>query len=406
MTVLLSGALWAREQIPEKPPENIGQPVNTPGDEFSPSVTEDGSVMIFNAKRGGEKYQNLYFCKRTDKGWSEPRPFSGMNSKYNDEAPFLTPDGKLLFFSSDRDGSAEMPKDAKGRIRVSFDIYMSTRTPQGWTPPRRVSPPINSIHHERSPTFDVETRTLFFARWQFGDPTGSKIYAAKFTKSGFSKPVALPDSINAGHREAAFVPQGGGLFHFASTRPGGKGGFDLYQVQRDDEGKFGSVTNAGETVNSPGDDIYFSRRGGLFYLSSNRAGGKGRYDIYGKSAVLFKQTDKGRVFTTRSIHFDHDSAELRPESFPILDKLAGFLKDKSEVKVEITGHTDLNGTADYNKDLSRRRALSVRDYLVHKRGLKGDRFVTRGAGMSEPLVAKKGPGYNERNRRTEFRIIE
>lgn len=404
-TLALSAALAARELLPEEAPENLGGPVNSAGDEFSPSVTEDGSVMVFNAKRAGERYQNLYFSKRTKTGWSEPRAFSGMNSKFNDEAPFLTPDGKLLFFASDRDGSFEMPKDAQGRVRVSFDLYMSSRTPQGWTPPRKISSPINSIHHERSPTFDVETRTLFFARWKFGDPSGSKLYAAEFTEKGFGEPQELPATINSGHREAAFVPQGGGLFHFASTRPGGRGGFDLYAVERDDSGAFGEVRNAGPVVNSEGDDIYFSRRGDLFYLSSNRPGGKGRYDIYGKSAVMFEKTAKGEVFTTRSIHFAHDSAELRPNSHAILDKLIAYLKQRDELRLEITGHTDLNGKPDYNLDLSRRRALSVRDYLVRTGKLSEDRFVVRGAGMSEPIVAKKGPGFDHRNRRTEFRVL-
>ncbi len=395
----------AREQLPERPPENIGAPVNTPGDEFSPTVTEDGTLMIFNAKRGTERYQNLYFAQRSATGWSEPRPLPQVNSAYNDEAPFLTPDGKLLFFSSDRDGSAEMPKDAQGRIRVSFDLYMSSFENGAWTAPRRLDGPLNSIHHERSPTFDVETRTLYFARWQFGDPSGSTLYAAKFTEKGFEPPVALPASINSGNREAAFVPQGGGLFHFASTRPGGRGGFDIYAVEQGESGAFGEVRGAGEVVNSEGDDIYFSRRGGLFYLCSNRADSAGRYDIYGKSAVLFEKTARGDVFTTRSVHFDHDSAVLRPESHAILDELAGYLNAHADLKLEITGHTDLHGTAEYNQDLSLRRAGAVRDYLVSRKQLAPGRFTVRGAGFSEPVVARKGAGFDERNRRTEFRIL-
>ena len=73
--------------------------------------------------------------------------------------------------------------------------------------------------------------------------------------------------------------------------------------------------------------------------------------------------------------------------------------------MKIVGHTDLHGADSFNKKLSLERARAVRDYLVNK-GIDASRLTVRGAGASEPKVHKKGPGHDEQNRRTEFRLIE
>ncbi len=73
--------------------------------------------------------------------------------------------------------------------------------------------------------------------------------------------------------------------------------------------------------------------------------------------------------------------------------------------MEIVGHTDLHGTDEYNNQLSLKRADAVKNYLVEK-GLDPKRFKIYGAGKTQPVVNQIGKGFDELNRRTEFKILK
>lgn len=496
MPLLAQGAA-----TPVKGLQNMGEPVNTPLDEFSPSVTADGRTMVYNSKKLGERYQSLYISERDEDGqWSKPRALRELNSIYNDEAPYITPDGKLIFFASDRDGSTEMPADASGRVRVSFDIYWSRKEPNSnrWSRPLPVPGGVNTPDHERSPSLDLRTGRLFFARWPFGDFENSRIYEASYSGGRFVNAKALPQSINSGHQEAAFVPaldrENG--YYFASRRPGGRGGWDIYYASYANN-SYGDAKPLDERVNSEANDIYYSVREQIGFLSSDREGGLGRYDIYGIPAEAKKEppvvaqfqvrdgesrapvqtradvhrapdggheqqpTDSGGRFSVEArpqaelaqnaqeqvririqqpgylpfeqkydlnaiapgpeiidlkplqkdvsfdihaIYFESNKAVIKAESYESLGELANFLKTNPGLQLEIIGHTDLHGEHQYNIDLSLKRAIAVRDYLVGK-GLNQKRFQVKGAGFTRPVVDKQGEGFDEKNRRTEFRII-
>jgi OOP family OmpA-OmpF porin len=104
------------------------------------------------------------------------------------------------------------------------------------------------------------------------------------------------------------------------------------------------------------------------------------------------------------INFKLKSAALLKNSLPILDRAADVLKTYPEIKMEISGHTDNRGKADFNRDLSQKRAETVRDYLVMK-GIKADRLVAIGYGMDKPIADNKKESGRSKNRRTEFRIL-
>jgi len=93
--------------------------------------------------------------------------------------------------------------------------------------------------------------------------------------------------------------------------------------------------------------------------------------------------------------FDFDKSELRPEGKAMLDEASVNILGLEGQKIEVVGHTDRIGKAAYNQKLSIQRAESVSDYLV-RRGVAGDRIVTRGVGESEPvtLLASCGKGSN------------
>jgi OOP family OmpA-OmpF porin len=104
------------------------------------------------------------------------------------------------------------------------------------------------------------------------------------------------------------------------------------------------------------------------------------------------------------INFKTGSADILPGSYVILDRALKVLQDYPDVNLEISGHTDNRGKADYNRDLSQRRADSVKTYFV-QRGIASTRLQSIGYGPTRPIADNKTQSGRATNRRTEFRLI-
>lgn len=114
---------------------------------------------------------------------------------------------------------------------------------------------------------------------------------------------------------------------------------------------------------------------------------------------------EGATITLFGVNFEFDRAEIRPESIPILDENARLFKKYPELVVEIRGHTDSKGTAEYNEELSLRRAQSVKDYLVSV-GVKSERLIPKGIGFAKPVATNDSEFGRARNRRIEFFVLK
>ncbi|MCX7930874.1 MAG: OmpA family protein [Chlorobi bacterium] len=104
------------------------------------------------------------------------------------------------------------------------------------------------------------------------------------------------------------------------------------------------------------------------------------------------------------VYFDTDKADLKPESKPALDNIEVLLRAYPAMVIEVRGHTDSTGNADYNLRLSERRANAVRTELV-RRGIQPDRIRGVGFGSSQPIADNRTPEGRALNRRTEFVIL-
>ncbi|PIE52914.1 hypothetical protein CSA37_04530 [Candidatus Fermentibacteria bacterium] len=113
---------------------------------------------------------------------------------------------------------------------------------------------------------------------------------------------------------------------------------------------------------------------------------------------------EGQVLSFNNIYFDSGSANIKPESFGILDNVAATLIANQGVDVRIAGHTDSDGSASYNQGLSERRAASVRDYLVNK-GVSARSLSIVGYGEEQPVVPNTSSANKAQNRRIEFIIL-
>jgi outer membrane protein OmpA-like peptidoglycan-associated protein len=126
---------------------------------------------------------------------------------------------------------------------------------------------------------------------------------------------------------------------------------------------------------------------------------------------LFKRPKKPNVVVTdkelklkKEVHFQHDSAEILPDSAAILEEIGDVLRNHTEItSLEIQGHTDDTGTAQYNQRLSGDRANAVREALILN-GVEPNRLSARGYGQERPLVPNTSEANRAKNRRVQLVI--
>lgn len=111
----------------------------------------------------------------------------------------------------------------------------------------------------------------------------------------------------------------------------------------------------------------------------------------------------GQTVVLEAIYFEFDKAELLPKSFPVIDKMFETLQEHPTMEIEIRGHTDHLGTADYNLKLSTQRAKAVADFLI-KKGIADTRIRYNGYGGNYPIIKNDTEEHREINRRVEFRV--
>ncbi|MFB6351234.1 MAG: OmpA family protein, partial [Bradymonadaceae bacterium] len=114
-----------------------------------------------------------------------------------------------------------------------------------------------------------------------------------------------------------------------------------------------------------------------------------------------------KIEIREKVNFEYDKAVIKKESYGVLDAVGLILRTNPEIQtVEIQGHTDDAGTADYNKKLSEQRAKAVKQYLIDNADIDPERLKAKGYGASMPLVPNNSDKNRAKNRRVEFKILE
>lgn len=115
--------------------------------------------------------------------------------------------------------------------------------------------------------------------------------------------------------------------------------------------------------------------------------------------------EPGKAVIMQNIHFAQSKYELLPESFPELDKIVDMLNQYPAMEIELAGHTDNQGDADKNVELSESRVMAVKNYLI-KKGIPAKRITGIGYGGSKPIASNAQEETRRLNRRVEFKIIK
>jgi outer membrane protein OmpA-like peptidoglycan-associated protein len=118
-----------------------------------------------------------------------------------------------------------------------------------------------------------------------------------------------------------------------------------------------------------------------------------------------KNIEEGSAIVLQNIFFEYNKTALLPTSFAELDKVVAFMKESGVQLIEISGHTDSDGSDKYNTTLSQGRAKSVVDYLISQ-GIEPQRLRAIGYGKSKPIETNQSPVGKGVNRRVEFLLVK
>ena len=201
--------------------------ISTDAFELGTSFSPDGRTVYFG--RIGEGFESAVILSSTFDGasWSAPAPVS-FAGPYRDLDPFVSPDGRRLYFQSDRPVDGDEAKD--------WDIWVSDRTAEGWGEPRNLGPPINTPSTETYPTVTADG-TLYFSSDRDGAASGD-VYRAPWRDGAFLAPESLGAPINTQEFDSNVYasPDERFLIFSAENRAGHRGGGDLYLSRRTEAG--------------------------------------------------------------------------------------------------------------------------------------------------------------------------
>lgn len=115
---------------------------------------------------------------------------------------------------------------------------------------------------------------------------------------------------------------------------------------------------------------------------------------------------QGPVLVAESVHFDFDSYAIKPDSFPTLDAIGqALISEIPDAILNVEGHTDSDGSDEYNQNLSEQRAWSVKSYLVQRFGIDPNRLIIVGYGERAPIASNSTEQGKALNRRVEFENV-
>ena len=432
-SVKLPDGSWASRK-------NIGEPLNTNDNEGAQTISADGRFLFFTAcnREDGAGKCDIYLSVNENGMWSVPKNLGfPVNSSYSEKHPSISPDGRKLFFASDRPGSIG-----------GLDIWVSERAGNdSWSFPVNLGEKINTPGNEQSPFIHPDNQSLYFSSEGHQNMGKGDIFISRLdSDSKWSQAKNLGYPINTWNNEVGLtVNAAGEMAYYASDRIKERG-LDIYEFALYAEARpvpvsymKGRVYDARtwkgieavfqlidlqsgnlvmESASAPGEGNFLvslpaghnyalnvSKPGYLFYSDNfSLAEIHKLADPFLKDVPL-SPISEGEKVILKNVFYAFDSFEVQPESKTELNKIIDFLNLNPNVKIEISGHTDNIGNVQYNQSLSEKRAKAVVDYLAGN-GIQINRLTYKGYGSSMPLESNETEEGQAINRRTELRIVK
>lgn len=421
--------------------------INTKYHEASVAFAPDQKTIYFTRNNFGKRLKRgkegiihlkIYRSKWVDGEWTEAEELPLNSENYSTGHPTITPDGKKMYFVSDRPGGYGQT-----------DIYVVDILENGrFSEPKNLGRTVNTDAKEMFPY--VTEQTLYFSSNRPMGLGGLDVYRSDVSNGVFGVAVNLGEPINSMRDDFSYIIDGSGQQgYFASNRKGGKGDDDIYSfVQTENlnaiSGEIKDV-QTGELVENATVQLLGSEGQLLSEYSSNAVGGyiftnlmpNTRYTIktskegyFEDSTTVSTKTNEGIVVNPslkvlndiidteknivsldpEAIHFGFDSFGIRQRAAQELDKLVTVMKEHQNLVIKIESHTDAIGDASYNKYLSEKRASSTKDYLIAQ-GVDPSQIESAIGYGEERLLNNCSDGHrcapekHSLNRRSEFIIV-
>jgi outer membrane protein OmpA-like peptidoglycan-associated protein len=425
--------------------------INTSLHESNAVFTEKGMVMYFNRNNkkrviiDGERVSNiqLYRAEKVGNKWTNVTLLPFNNELYSVEHPSLSKDGKTLYFSSNMPGGYG-----------AFDIYkVSVHIDGSFGIPVNLGTSINTAFRDQFPYISA-TNDLYYATNGKQGLGGLDLHRAVMINGDFHNPINLGSSINSSRDDYAFIiDEEVNESYFSSNRDGLD---QIYTGKRKENirSKYVVVGVVQDSISKrvlPGsqvtlfdehevaiDDIvtgddasymfrvdsnkkYSVRATRKFYLSQNIAfstqkDGRISHDIfltllsYQDSEERIQLDSKGDLqVKLEQVFFGFDQYVISLQAAAILEELVTIMNKYPDMHIEVSAHTDIRGSSEYNLLLSYKRARSTMNYLM-KQGINKNRLRSAGYGETQPYnncikeVVCTDKEY-QINRRCEFKII-
>lgn len=294
---------------------------NSSSDDFASAPARNGRMIFFTTDRDG--MQKIYYVERTSGGWSRAKEIRGnVNEGEMNGSATLTPGRSVMLFASYKHTAWSV-----GRT----DLYSSLLIDGERTEIENLGRNVNSDSWDSQPSLTSDGNTLYFASDRPGGYGGTDIYVSRKTINGWSIPENLGPTINTSSDEMSpVIGDDMKTFTFASNRGGGYGGFDIYFAKLNG-GNFSSPIIAPEPINSNADEYFYYplSNSDRAYFSSNRSGGAGELDVY-QAAPNPYPTDAVVYAEGKSL----DASNMRPIGCKIIvtdlvtsKKIAEFMSD-------------------------------------------------------------------------------
>jgi hypothetical protein len=264
---------------------NLGSKVNASSNDFGGNVSVDDNTIFFVSDRpGGIGLEDFWVTTRTGSGdsdWSAPINVTDLNTSGADGAISVTADGMRTYFATSRNTSNV------NDVNIWSGIYVDG----SWRDIQKVEAPINTTGWESQPSISADGKTLYFASNRAGkiggeSPSNVDLFVSHMQPdSSWSTPVNLGSKINSAKYEASpFITTDGQTLYFCSDGHGGMGGLDLFQSTRlgPTDTDWRAPVALPTPINSTANDFFFCMpaTGSRVYFTSDRAGGKGKFDLY------------------------------------------------------------------------------------------------------------------------------
>ncbi|MBN4051980.1 OmpA family protein, partial [Cytophagaceae bacterium AH-315-L13] len=418
-------------------PKGLGIAINSSAYEGAPSITANGKRIYFTRWNEDHKKPewSIYVSNKSGEYWQLPQK---LNEKVNMPGfkalhPSVSPDGMLLFFSSNRPGGY-------GKM----DIWLSILDEKG--EPGEVinlGERVNTIEDELSPFFNNTTKTLYYSSSGKIGMGGFDIYKTFSGAGSWSDPENLGYPINSSKDDMFFVTTDHESYGYLSSDREGSCEcitgycYNLYSVLSKPliitlsgivykqntkkvirncliivEDNIGNNTafitdENGHYETELQEDItyYFKTKKTTFFSAEAAISTSGIEESTDLIQDFYLERIPIGEIEIPGILYDFNSASLRSESKLILDELVHFLNLNDNIVIEVASHTDERGNDFYNYKLSKNRAKSVIDYLIAKE-IETPRLKSIGFGEKKLLVKHANSEEDhQKNRRTTFKIL-